>query len=157
MTEAQAANKRWVTPFAATLFGMMALQISSLGFAPLLPRIQQAFGMSYSQIGLFTGVYGLLAIVMSVPAGLAAKYFGEKRVLIMGLLVVALGLGALSMANSFTNAFLGRGLWITGYRFAFVCILTAIGSDLSAVASGTIDGNPRRDVVLCVGDWCALR
>ena len=125
--EAQTPNRKWVVPFVATLFGMMALQISSLGFAPLLPRIQNAFGMSYSQIGLFTGMYGLLAIVLSVPAGVTAKYFGEKRVLIVGLLVVALGLGALSVAGSFTQAFLGRGLWITGYRFAFVCVLTAIG------------------------------
>jgi predicted MFS family arabinose efflux permease len=125
--EAQPPSRKWVVPFVATLFGMMALQISSLGFAPLLPRIQNAFGMSYSQVGLFTGMYGLLAIVLSVPAGVTAKYFGEKRVLILGLLVVALGLGALSVAGSFTEAFLGRGLWITGYRFAFVCVLTAIG------------------------------
>ncbi len=127
MTGVRSPERKWVVPFVATLAGMMALQISSLGFAPLLPQIQKTFGMSYSQIGLFTGVYGLLAIVLSVPAGLAAKYFGEKRVLIAGLLVVALGLGALSAAGSFTNAFLGRGLWITGYRFAFVCVLTAIG------------------------------
>ena len=120
-------SKKWIVPFVATLFGMMALQISSLGFAPLLPHIQKAFGMSYSQIGLFTGIYGLLAIVLSVPAGLAAKYFGEKRVLIAGLVVVALGLGALSVARSFTGAFLGRGLWIAGYRFALVCVLTAVG------------------------------
>src|SRR5579863_1374734 len=122
-----AVSKKWIVPFVATLVGMMALQISSLGFAPLLPNIQQAFGMSYSQIGLFTGMYGLLAILLSVPAGLAAKEFGEKRVLIAGLVVVGLGLGALSLAGSFTEAFLGRGLWITGYRFAFVCVLTAIG------------------------------
>src|SRR5271169_6949493 len=102
--EAQTPDKKWVVPFVAALFGMMALQISSLGFAPLLPQIQNAFGMSYSQIGLFTGVYGLLAIVLSVPAGLTAKQFGEKRVLIAGLMVVALGLGALSAATSFTEA-----------------------------------------------------
>jgi len=120
-------DKKWVVPFVATLFGMMALQISSLGFAPLLPHIQNAFGMSYSQIGLFTGVYGLLAIVLSVPAGLTAKQFGEKRVLVAGLAVVALGLGVLSTATSFMGAFIGRGVWIAGYRFAFVCVLTAIG------------------------------
>ena len=125
--ESPRPGKKWIVPFVATLFGMMALQISSLGFAPLLPQIQKAFGMSYSQIGLFTGTYGLLAIVLSVPAGVAAKYFGEKRVLIAGLVVVALGLGALSVAGSFTGAILGRGLWIAGYRFAFVCVLTAIG------------------------------
>jgi predicted MFS family arabinose efflux permease len=121
------ATKKWIVPFVATLVGMMALQISSLGFAPLLPHIQKAFGMSYSQIGLFTGIYGLLAIILSVPAGIAAKYFGEKQVLIAGLVVVALGLVALSAAGSFTEAFLGRGLWITGYRFALVCVLTAVG------------------------------
>ncbi len=125
--EAQTPAKEWVVPFVATLFGMMALQISSLGFAPLLPHIQNAFGMSYSQIGLFTGVYGLLAIVLSVPAGWTAKQFGEKRVLIAGLVVVALGLMALSTATSFPEALLGRGVWIGGYRFAFVCVLTAIG------------------------------
>ena len=125
--EAQTPGKEWVVPFVATLFGMMALQISSLGFAPLLPHIQNAFGMSYSQIGLFTGVYGLLAIVLSVPAGWTAKQFGEKRVLIAGLVVVALGLMALSTATSFPEALLGRGVWIGGYRFAFVCVLTAIG------------------------------
>jgi len=100
VTEAQTPIKQWVIPFAATLFGMMALQISSLGFAPLLPHIQQAFGMSYSQIGLFTGMYGLLAIVLSVPAGIAAKYFGEKRVLIAGLVVVALGSRAIASHSS---------------------------------------------------------
>ncbi len=133
-------SKKWIVPFVATLFGMMALQISSLGFAPLLPHIQKAFGMSYSQIGLFTGIYGLLAIILSVPAGLAAKYFGEKRVLIAGLVVVALGLGALSVARSFTEAFLGRGLWIAGYRFALVCVLTAVGLTCPPVLRGRTMG-----------------
>jgi hypothetical protein len=30
----------WVWPFAATLAAMFALQLSNLGFAPLLPSIQ---------------------------------------------------------------------------------------------------------------------
>jgi predicted MFS family arabinose efflux permease len=124
--DAPTPNRKWIVPFVATLAGMMALQISSLGFAPLLPHIQKDFGMSYSQLGLFTGVYGLLAIVLSVPAGLTAKQFGEKRVLIAGLAVVALGLVVLSTATSFTGAFVGRGIWIGGYRFAFVCVLTAL-------------------------------
>jgi predicted MFS family arabinose efflux permease len=119
------ANK-WLLPFLATLIAMMALQMSSLGFSPLLPNIQKEFGMSYTQIGLFTGIYGLLAIVLSVPAGLMAKRFGEKIVLVAGLVVVALGLAVLSRANSFTGALVGRAVWIAGYRFAFVCVMAAI-------------------------------
>ena len=126
MIGAQSTDRKWVAPFVAVLFGMMALQISSLGFAPLLPQIREDFGMSYSQIGLFTGIYGLLAIVLSVPAGFTARLFGEKRVLIAGLAIVALGLVVLSTATSFKGAFIGRGVWISGYRFAFVSVLTAI-------------------------------
>jgi predicted MFS family arabinose efflux permease len=116
----------WIVPFLATLFGMMTLQMSSLGFSPLLPDIQKEFSMSYTQIGLFTGMYGLLAIALSVPAGIAAKRFGEKRVLVLALLMVGFGLFILGRAPGFFAAFAARALWIGAYRFAFVCVLTAI-------------------------------
>jgi len=119
-------NKKWIVSFIATLFGMMALQMSSLGFAPVIPLIQHAFKMSYSQVGLFTGIYGILALLLSVPAGLAAKRFGEKAVMVAGIVVVSLGLVLLSRATNFNGALSGRIVWITGYRFAFVCVLTAL-------------------------------
>jgi predicted MFS family arabinose efflux permease len=119
-------NRSWIVPFVATLFGMMALQMSSLGFSPLLPAIQKEFSMSFTEIGFFTGMYGILALVLSVPAGLVAKRYGEKRVLVMALLFVALGLFLLGKASGFFSAFACRALWIGSYRFAFVCVLTAI-------------------------------
>ncbi len=122
MTPARA----WLLPFAAAVIGMMALQMSSLGFSPLLPSIQAQFGMSYAQLGLFTGMYGLLAIALSVPAGLLAKRFGEKPVLLGGMLVIALGLTALSRSVDYPTALAARGLWLAGYRLAFVCVLTAV-------------------------------
>ena len=104
----------------------MTLQMSSLGFSPLLPAIQKEFSMSYTQIGLFTGMYGLLALVLSVPAGLAAKRYGEKSVLVLALFLVGFGLFMLGRASGFFSAFAFRALWIGAYRFAFVCVLTAI-------------------------------
>lgn len=122
----KAPTDKWVVSFIATLCGMMALQMSSLGFAPVIPLIQKAFRMSYSQVGLFTGLYGILALILSVPAGITAKRLGEKIVLIAGISVVALGLVILSRATDFSGALTGRIVWITGYRFAFVCVLTAL-------------------------------
>jgi predicted MFS family arabinose efflux permease len=113
-------------PFVATLFGMLTLQMSNLGFSPLLPDIQKAFSMSHTQIGLFTGMYGLLALALSVPAGLAAKRYGEKRVLVLALFLVGAGLFLLGRAPGFFTAFASRALWIGAYRFAFVGVLTAI-------------------------------
>ena len=120
------ADRSWVIPFLATLFGMLTLQMSNLGFSPLLPDIQKEFSMSHTQIGLFTGMYGLLALAFSVPAGLAAKRYGEKRVLVLALFLVGSGLFMLGRAPGFFTAFASRALWIGAYRFAFVGVLTAI-------------------------------
>jgi predicted MFS family arabinose efflux permease len=116
----------WLLPFGATLVAMFALQLSNLGFSPLLPSIQREFGMSFTQLGLFTGLYGLLAMLLSVPAGVSARRFGEKRVLAIGLLGVAAGSVLLGEAWSFESAITFRGLTIFGYRFAFVSVLIAV-------------------------------
>jgi predicted MFS family arabinose efflux permease len=122
----RSSAKYWVVPFAAIVFAMMTLQMSSLGFTPLLPEIQRDFGIDYSQVGLFSGVYGLAAIVFSIPGGMLAKRFGEKKVLSMGLLVAACGLALLSRSPNFTLGLSSRAIWIMGYRVAFVCVMTAI-------------------------------
>lgn len=100
--------------------------MSSLGFSPLLPAIQKDFSLNYSQIGLFTGLYGLVAMAMSVPAGVLAKRVGEKLALTSGLLGVALGLLLLSQASTYQWALGARVVWLIGYRVAFVCVMTSI-------------------------------
>ena len=104
----------------------MTLQMSSLGFSPLLPDLQRDFNINYSQLGLFSGVYGLAAIAFSIPGGVLARRFGEKKVLTLGLLVVTSGLGVLSRAPNFAWGLSGRTIWIIGYRVAFVCVMTAV-------------------------------
>jgi predicted MFS family arabinose efflux permease len=128
----QSARQRWIVPFVATTFAMMTMQMSSLGFSPLLPDIQGDFGISYSQVGLFSGVYGLAAIAFSIPGGILAKHFGEKNVLSLGLLIVTLGLALLSRAPSFVWGLAARIVWIIGYRVAFVCVMIAVAVSVPA-------------------------
>jgi predicted MFS family arabinose efflux permease len=120
------ARAAWLLPFGVTLIAMFSLQLSNLGFSPLLPSIQADIGMSFTQLGFFTGLYGLLAVLLSVPAGLSAKRFGEKRVLAAGLVGVAIGSVLLGQAWNFESAVAFRGLTIFGYRFAFVSVLIAV-------------------------------
>jgi len=105
---------------------MMAIQMASLGFSPLLPEIQQDLGASYSQIGLFTGMYGIIALLVSLPAGVFAARIGEKRALLIGLAVTAVGLAALSQATRYDVALAFRALWLIGYRTAFIGVFTAM-------------------------------
>ncbi len=126
MTGVREARPDWLLPFGVTLVAMFTLQLSNLGFSPLLPSIQHELGMSYTQLGLFAGIYGLLALVLSVPAGTSAKRLGEKGVLAAGLLGVAAGSVLLGRAWNFESAIAFRGLTIFGYRFAFVSVLIAV-------------------------------
>ena len=122
----RASRPAWLLPFGVTLIAMFSLQLSNLGFSPLLPSIQADVGMSFTQLGFFTGIYGLLAMLLSVPAGLTAKRFGERRVLAAGLIGVAIGSVLLGRAWNFESAVAFRGLTIFGYRFAFVSVLIAV-------------------------------
>lgn len=116
----------WVKSYVAVVVAMMAIQAASLGFAPLIPFMKDAWGMTYSQVGTFTGVYGIVALIMSVPAGLLAKRYGEKRVLWAGMLISATGLAAVSMAGNYAQGLGARTVWIFGYRLAFICVVTAL-------------------------------
>jgi predicted MFS family arabinose efflux permease len=119
---------------------MMTMQMSSLGFSPLLPDIQKELGLSFSQVGLFTGAYGLVALAMSIPAGMLAKRFGEKNMLGGGLLVIAVGIALLSQASTFVGGFASRLVWLVGYRTAFVCVMTAIAVTAPAAYRGMAMG-----------------
>jgi predicted MFS family arabinose efflux permease len=120
------SRSTWIVPFLAVLFAMTTLQMASLGFSPLLPDIQSQFRITYGQVGLFTGVYGLIGILLSYPAGLLARRYGEKTVLLTGLIVVVAGLSILALAPNFLVAFGGRVVWLSGYRLAFVCVMIAV-------------------------------
>lgn len=105
---------------------MMAIQMASLGFSPLLPAMQKDLAASYSQMGLFTGMYGIIALLVSLPAGIFAARMGEKRALLIGLGITAAGLFALSQASDYYGALGFRALWLVGYRTAFIGVFTAM-------------------------------
>jgi len=123
---ASQAGRRWAVSVTAVIVAMMAIQMSSLGFSPLLPAIRKELAASYSQMGLFTGMYGLIAIFISLPAGILAARFGERRMLLAGLGVTALGLAGLGLTHAYWLALASRAVWLVGYRFAFICVFTAM-------------------------------
>ena len=65
----------------------------------LLPILAQTFGLSYGQVGLFKGVKSLAQSLLEVSSGLACERFGERYVLVFGLIMSGLGYMMLSFAN----------------------------------------------------------
>ena len=101
------AGAGWVIAYTAVVVAMMSLQMSSLGFSPLLPSIQKEFHMSFSQLGTFTGIYGLVANRLPVHSSIAkGALFGIAAWLVMmvvfmplaGAGLFALGRGTINVA-----------------------------------------------------------
>ena len=154
---ARVAPGAWLLPFGVTLIAMFALQLSNLGFSPLLPSIQQEFGMSFTQLGFFTGIYGLLAMLLSVPAGVSAKRFGEKRVLARR---AARCRGRQRAARASVELRVGDcvpGLDDLRLPVRLRQRAHRCGADGAAVAARPHDGRARRDVGAGVGDRRAAR
>jgi predicted MFS family arabinose efflux permease len=147
-TGEQEAQPGWVACYVATVVAMMAIQASSLGFSPLIPFMKESWGMSYSQMGTFTGLYGLVALMMSLPAGLLAKRYGEKSVLAVGLALATVGLLLVALAASYLQGLMARTLWLIGYRLAFISVVTAVAV--------TVPGRWRGNAMGLVGALTAL-
>lgn len=62
---------------------------------PLLPDVRSDFGVSITTAGLIVGSYGLARLLVDLPAGLLADWFGPRRLSVFALavLVVASAVG----------------------------------------------------------------
>lgn len=64
----------------------------------LLPVLAQAFGLTYTQVGLFKGVKSLVQAVFEMCSGILTERIGELRVIVVGLLLSGIGYAGLAFA-----------------------------------------------------------
>jgi len=83
----------------------------------LLPVITPIFGLTYVQVGALRAAFSSAMTLLQIPSGFLSERFGE-RILLVGGLVVA-GLGYLLLASSAGIAMLVLGLFMAGAGAAF--------------------------------------
>lgn len=71
------------------LCGALAIFSSTLAKTPVLPLFAQALGASPGQIGWIIMASTLPGILMSFPAGVLADRFGQRRLLVVALIIFA--------------------------------------------------------------------
>jgi MFS transporter, FSR family, fosmidomycin resistance protein len=72
-----------------------------LTLPPLFPVLREAFGVSYTELGIMmTAIYGTSAIVQ-VPVGFAVDRYGARIVLSIGLTLMAVAFGLIGLAPTF--------------------------------------------------------
>ncbi|MGH7357624.1 MAG: MFS transporter [Candidatus Rokuibacteriota bacterium] len=75
--------------WALLVFGWICNYVVRMAFSPLLEPIMAEFGLSHAQGGFLFSVFFYGYVAMQVPAGLLGDRFGRKRVLVIGILLVA--------------------------------------------------------------------
>ncbi len=72
-----------------------------LTLPPLFPFLKEAFGVSYTELGLMMTVLYGTAAVTQVPVGFLVDRLGARNVLTIGLVMLAFGFGLVGLAPSF--------------------------------------------------------
>ena len=83
----------------------MAYQFQSVVSAG--PFIVDAFEIDFARLGTLIGLYMLPGIVIALPGGVLGQRFGDKRIVLLGLALMAIG-GGLMAADSFLAVTSGR-------------------------------------------------
>jgi MFS family permease len=99
-------GERWL--ILAVLFlarTVMAFQFQAI--AALSSFVVVQFGIDYTQLGFLIGLYLLPGIVIAYPGGLLGQYFGDKRIALIGMMLMAAG-GLLTVAEDYLTVLAGR-------------------------------------------------
>ena len=100
-------NSRWA--ILGLIFGArltMGMQFQSLASVALL--IVSDLRIGYGQIGWLMGLYMLPGVVIAYPGGALGRRFGERRLVLVGLALMAVGGVATAASHHFPLAAAGR-------------------------------------------------
>jgi MFS family permease len=109
----------------ASIYAMRMLGLFMVMPVFMLEARHYEGGADISSVGLAMGVYGLVQAALQIPFGLAADRIGRKRVIYLGLGLLALGSVVGAMATSVTGLAWGRALQGGGAISAAVTALLA--------------------------------
>ena len=81
---------RWLALVVLTVArASLGFQFQSVGsVAPLLIR---DLGLSYADVGFLVGLYMLPGLILALPGGMLGQRFGDKRMVVLGLALMAAG------------------------------------------------------------------
>jgi MFS family permease len=86
----EGVNARWIMLAVLTTARLaMGFQFQSVGSAS--PFLVSDLGIDYSSVGFLIGLYLLPGVFLALPGGFIGNRFGDRRVVIVGLLLMFVG------------------------------------------------------------------
>ena len=113
-------DRAWILPFGLLLLIISVDSIDANSFGPVMAQIKNAWKMSNTNVGIYTGMYGLISILVAVPIGEAVRRWGVKRAVIGAVTIIFFGSVLMATADAFPQGLTGRILASAGIRMGTV-------------------------------------
>lgn len=130
-------GRGWI--LASVSFGWLLGLGIRLVFPAVLPYVRGEFDMGLTLAGLLLSALWIAYALMQFPGGLVADWFGERNVLVLGLVVATAGLGGVIAAPGVAAFFAGTILVGLGVGLYGTTRITVLG-DVYPERSGTAIG-----------------
>jgi sugar phosphate permease len=118
-------RRAWaVWAVALSVYVLAVFHRSSLGVAGLLAA--DRFGISATELALFTVLQLLVYAGMQVPVGVALDRYGSRRLLLAGLVLMTVGQLTFAFVGSFPLAVLARAVVGAGDAMVFTSVLRLV-------------------------------
>lgn len=88
----------------------MGIQFQSV--VSMYPALAGEVSLGYGELGVLVGLYFLPGAFIALPAGAAGRRFGDKRIVLLGLSLMAIGAALMAFASSV--ALMGTGRLVSG-------------------------------------------
>jgi predicted MFS family arabinose efflux permease len=100
-------TRRWA------MLAVVFVTRTSMGFqfqsiASVAPHLVSDLGLSYAKVGTLVGLFTLPGAVFALPGGMLGQRFGERRVVVASLGLMAVGGAVTAASGSFLPAAAGR-------------------------------------------------
>jgi MFS family permease len=101
------SDNRWF------ILGVLFIARLALGYqfqsaGSVAPFLIRDLGIDYVQVGLLVGGFILPGIAISLPSGFLGRRFGDKQVVVAGMVLMVLGGAITTLAGSFATMMAGR-------------------------------------------------
>jgi predicted MFS family arabinose efflux permease len=113
-------SERWL------ILGVLFLARTAMGFqfqavAALSSFVMADLNIDYARLGLMIGLYLLPGVAIAYPGGLLGQYFGDKRIAVLGMALMAAG----GLVTAITHDFVivGAGRLVSGGGAVLVNVL----------------------------------
>ncbi len=107
------------------ILGVLFIARFALGFqfqsaGSLTPFMVEDFGVDYTGIGTLVGLYMIPGLFLAIPSGFIGRRFGDKRMVLIGLVLMVMGGAIAGAADGYRMLAAGRLISGAGAALLFV-------------------------------------